>query len=222
LRSSCGGDSWTWVPHCRSRVLPSGTTRRCVALISGIVRVLSRESMALAQIFRFLSRERVARKRLYRATASWPFVGHWLQAVVQATPAKQYLHSSCGGGLWTWVPRCRSLVLPCGTTRRCIDLILGIIRFLPSERMALAQIFRFLPRERTVRKRLYCASTSCPLVGTLAASCRAGNFGETVFAFLLWWGLVDLGAALPLAGPTMWNDEDMSRLDIVDNSFPPK
>ena len=84
----------------------------------------------------------------------------------------------------------------------------------------MAQIFRFLPRERMVRKRLYSATTSCPLVGTLAASCRAGNFGGTVFAFLLWWGLVDLGATLSLAGPTKWNDEKMRRLDIGDNSFP--
>jgi hypothetical protein len=71
------------------------------------------------------------------------------------------------------------------------------------------------------RKRLYSASTSCPLVGTLAASCRAGNFGETVFAFLLWWGLVDLGATLSLAGPTMRKAEEMHLLDIGDNSFPP-
>lgn len=76
----------------------------------------------------------------------------------------------------------------------------------------IAQMFRFLLRERMARKRLYSASTSCPLVGTLAAGCRAGNFGETRFAFLLWWGLVDLGAALSLAGPSMWNSEEMHRL----------
>jgi hypothetical protein len=105
-------------------------------------------------------------------------------------------------------------------TRRCIALIPGILRVLSRERMALAQI-RFLPRERMGRKRLYSASTSCPPVGTLAASCRAGNFGETIFVFLLWWGLADLGATLSLAGPTMWKDEELHRLDIEDNSFPP-
>ena len=122
---------------------------------------------------------------------------------------KQYVLSSCGGDSWTWVPHCRSLVLPCGTTRRS-----GRIRFLPRERMALAQIYRFLQRERMVRKQLYSASTSCPLVGALAASCRAGNFGETVRAFLLWWRLVGLGATLSLAGPTMWKEEELHRLDI--------
>ena len=80
--------------------------------------------------------------------------------------------------------------------------------------MALAQIYRFLQRERMVRKQLYSASTSYPLVGALAASCRAGNFGETVCAFLLWWRLVDLGAALSLAGPTMWKEEETHRLGI--------
>ena len=86
----------------------------------------------------------------------------------------------------------------------------------------MAQIFRFLPRERMVRQRFYSTSTSCPLVGTLAASCRAGNLRETVFAFLLCWGLVDLDATLSLAGPTMWNNEEVHRLDLGDNSFPPK
>ena len=93
-------------------------------------------------------------------------------------------------------------------------MISGRIRFLPRERMALAQIYRFLQRERMVRKQLYSASISCPLVAALAASCRAGNFGEKVCAFLLWWRLVDLGAALSLAGPTVWKEEELHRLDI--------
>ena len=100
-------------------------------------------------------------------------------------------------------------------------MIWGRIRVPPRDRMALTQLYRFLQRERMVRKQLYSASTSCLLGGALAASCRAGNFGEPICAFLLWWSLVDLGTTLSLAGPTMWKEEEMHLLDIGGDSLAP-
>ena len=61
--------------------------------------------------------------------------------------------------------------------------------------------------------RFQSASNSFPLVGTLAAGCRAGSFGERRAAFLLRRGVMDLRVALTLAGPTVWNREKTHRFD---------
>ena len=67
------------------------------------------------------------------------------------------------------------------------------------------QIFRFLLQERIAHWRFQSASNSFSLVGTLAAGCRAGSFGEHRSAFPLQRGVMDLRVALTLAGPTAWN-----------------